>query len=221
MTDIFDEVSDDMRRERAQKLWNRYSNYILGAAAGVVVCVGAWTAYKHYAQQQAEATGGRFQDAIALAQSGKTSDAAAALGAIEKDGSAGYPTLARFRLAAETATDNRSDGIKAYDALAADGSIGPLLQNLAKVRAGYLMVDSASYADIAAKIESLTGASEPFRHSAREILGLAAWKAKDLANASKWYQAVITDKDVPANLRQRANMMLQLIASDQPAKAAS
>jgi hypothetical protein len=50
------------------------------------------------------------------------------------------------------------------------------------------------------------------------VLGLSAWKAKDLANASKWYQAVITDKDVPPALRQRAELMLQLIASDQPAK---
>lgn len=219
MTDIFQEVNEDMRRERAQKLWAKYSNYIIGAAAAVVIGVSGFVAYQHYQQQQNEATGTRFQDAIALAQGAKTTEAASALSALVKDGTPGYQTLARFRLAAETATDKVDDGIKAYDVLAADNSVGPLLQGLAKIRAGYLMVDTASYADIAAKIELLTAAGEPWRHSAREILGLSAWKAKDLANASKWYQAVITDKDVPADLRQRADLMLQLIASDQPAKA--
>ncbi|MGH6754478.1 MAG: tetratricopeptide repeat protein [Bradyrhizobium sp.] len=219
MTDIFQEVSEDMRRERAQKLWSKYGNYVLGAAVVVVLGVAGNVAWQHYQQQQADAAGARFQEAIALAQAGKTADAASALSGLAKDGNAGYQTLARFRLAAETATDKVDDGIKAYDVLAADPSIDPLLQGLAKIRAGYLMVDTASYADLSAKIEPLAAAGQPWRHSAREILGLSAWRAKDLANASKWYQAVITDKDVPAALRQRAETMLQLIASDQPFKA--
>lgn len=219
MTDIFHEVSEDMRRERAQKLWAKYGNYVLGAALAVVIGVSGYVAYQHYQKQQIEATGARFQEAIGLAQAGKSKEAAAALSALMKDGTTGYQTLARFRLAAETASDKVEDGIKAYEVLAADSSLGPVLQNLAKVRAGYLLVDTASYADLAGKIEPLTGAGEPWRHSAREVLGLSAWKAKDLANAAKWYQAVITDKDVPAALRQRAELMLQLIASDQPAKA--
>ncbi|CAM5766203.1 hypothetical protein LMIY3S_01742 [Labrys miyagiensis] len=219
MTDIFQEVSEDMRRERAQKLWAKYGNYVIGAAAAVVLGVAAFVAYQRYEQQQADAQGARFQSAVALAQAGKTADAAATLSALAKDGNAGYQTLARFRLAAETATDKLADGIKAYDTLAADPSVDPLLQGLAKIRAGYLMVDSASYADIAARIEPLAAADQPWRHSAREILGLSAWKAKDLTNAAKWYQAIITDKDVPASLRQRAEMMLQLIAADQPFKA--
>ena len=102
--------------------------------------------------------------------------------------------------------------------LLADGGIGPLLQNLAKIRAGYLLVDSAAYGDLAAKIEPLAGANDPWRHSAREILGLSAYRAKDLANASKWFEAVVGDKDVPQPARQRAELMLQLIAADAPAQ---
>jgi hypothetical protein len=95
------------------------------------------------------------------------------------------------------------------------------LQNLAKIRAGYLLVDSAAYGDLAAKIEPLAGANDPWRHSAREILGLSAYRAKDLANASKWFEAVVGDKDVPQPARQRAELMLQLIAADAPPKPAS
>jgi hypothetical protein len=219
MTDIFQEVSEDVRRERAQKLWAKYGNYVVAAAAAIVLGVAGYVAYQHYLQQQADAEGARFQSAIALSQAGKTSDAAATLNALTKDGNAGYQTLSRFRLAAETATDNVADGIKAYDAIAADGAVDPTLQALAKIRAGYLMLDTASYADIAATIEPLAAAGQPWRHSAREILGLAAWKAKDMTTAAKWFQAAITDKDVPAGLRQRADVMLQLIAADQPFKA--
>ena len=48
-----------------------------------------------------------------------------------------------------------------------------------------------------------------------------AYRAKDLANASKWFEAVVGDKDVPPPARQRADLMLQLIAADAPAKPAS
>ena len=66
MTDIFQEVSEDMRREKAQKLWAKYGNYVLGGALAVVIGVSGYVAYQHYLKQQAEATGARFQQAVRL-----------------------------------------------------------------------------------------------------------------------------------------------------------
>jgi hypothetical protein len=124
-------------------------------------------------------------------------------------------------VAAEVAERDPAKAMQDYETLAADASVGPLLQGVARIRAGYLMVDTAPYADIAAKIEPMTAAADPWRNSAREILGLAAWKAKDLATAGKWFEAVAADKDATPTIRQRADVMLQLIAADSPPKAAS
>lgn len=221
MADIFHEVEEDLRRERAKKVWEKYGKYLIAAAVGVVLIVAAWRGVQWYQKQQADAAGARFQDAVTLARSGKGAEAEQAFGALAKDAPGGYRILTRFRLAAEIGARDPVEGAKAYDTLAADGGIGPLLQNLAKIRAGYLLVDTSSYADLAAKIEPLAGADDPWRHSAREILGLSAYHAKDFANASKWFEAVAGDKDVPPQARQRADLMLQLIAADAPPKTAS
>lgn len=221
MADIFQEIDEDLRRERLGKLWQKYGQYVIAAAVLIVLAVAGWRGLEWYQRQQAEAAGGRFQDALTLARQGKTEEAEKAFAAVLADAPSGYQILTRFRLAAEAGKRDAAAGAKAYDALAADAGVGPLLQALAKVRAGYLRVDTASYADLAKTIEPLTAPTEPMRHSAREILGLAAWKAKDLANASKWFEAMTADRDVPPTARQRAEVMLQLIAADAPAKAAS
>ena len=221
MADIFHEVEEDLRRDRAKKVWEKYGKYLIALAIGIVLVVAAWRGLHWYQRQQAEAAGARFQDAVSLARAGKPAEAEQALSALAMDSPGGYRILTRFRLAAEIGGRDPVEGAKAYDTLAADSGIGPLLQNLAKVRAGYLLVDTASYPDLAAKIEPLTGPNEPWRHSAREILGISAYRAKDLPTASKWFEAVLGDKDVPSPARQRAEIMMQLIAADAPPKPAS
>ena len=221
MADIFHEVEEDLRRDRARKLWEKYGNYLLAGAVGVVVIVAAWRGFEWYQKQQADAAGARYQDAVSLARAGKNAEAEQAFGALAKDAPGGYRILTRFRLAAEMGARDPVEGAKAYDTLATDGSAGALLQALAKIRAGYLLVDTSPYSEMVQKMEPLTAAGEPFRHSAREILGLSAYRAKDLPTATKWFEAVVGDQDVPPPARQRADLMLQLIAADAPAKPAS
>ena len=37
MTDIFDEVGEDLRRDQLKRMWQRYSGLVYGAAALIVV----------------------------------------------------------------------------------------------------------------------------------------------------------------------------------------
>jgi hypothetical protein len=221
MADIFQEVEEDLRRERARKVWEKYGKYIIAVAVGIVVVVAAWRGIQYYQQREAEAAGARFQDAMTLAQGGRGSESEAVLASLAKEAPGGYRILTRFRLAAEIGARDPAEGAKAYETLASDSGVGPLLQGLAKVRAGYLLVDTAPPAEVSKLVEPLANDNDPWRHSAREILGLSAYRAKDLASASKWYEALSTDRDVPEAMRQRADMMLQLIAADSPPKAAS
>jgi hypothetical protein len=221
MADIFNEIEEDLRRDRAKKAWEKYGNYVIAGAVAIVLAVAGWRGLQWYRQQEAEAAGARFQDALMLAEAGKGADAEMALASLAKEAPGGYRILTRFRLAAEIGARDPVEGAKAFDTLAADSGLGPLLQSLAKVRAGYLLVDTAPYSELAAKYEPLAGADGTWRNSAREILGLSAYRGKDLTTATKWFEAIIGDKDVPAAARQRAELMLQLIAADAPPKAAS
>ena len=150
---------------------------------------------------------------MTLAEAGKHQEAEAAFGKLASDGAAGYRVLARLREAAELASTDRPAAVKAYDQIASDGSAGQAIRDLANLRAGYLLVDSSSYADMLARLEPLTAPDRAFRYSARELLALSAWKAGDMSAARKWADMIITDPQTPPAARSRAEVLSELIAA--------
>ena len=60
------------------------------------------------------------------------------------------------------------------------------------------------------KLEPLTAADRPFRHTARELLALAAWRAADRAAAKRWFDIIATDAETPAGTRQRMEVLMTL-----------
>jgi hypothetical protein len=210
VSDIFREVDEDVRREKLQRLWERHSNLIIAAALLIVLGVGGWRGYDWWESQKAAESGTAFEAAIALAEADKHAEAQAAFAKIASEGSSGYRILARFREAAELAKTDPAAAMKSYDALAADSSLGRALQDLAAVRAGLIAVDSAPLAELATRLEPLTAADRPFRHIARELLALGAWRLGDTAAAKRWFDLIATDAETPAGTRQRIDVLMSL-----------
>jgi hypothetical protein len=214
VSDIFREVDEEVRREQLKRLWDRWGNYILAAAILVVLAIAAWRAWDWWEMKKAQEAGAAYESALSLAQADKHGEAEAAFAKIAADSPKGYRTLARFREAAELAVRDRAAAVKAYDALAADGGIGRTLQDLAAVRAGLLLVDSAPPGEIRARLEPLTGADRPFRHSARELIAISAWRVQDIATARRWFDMIMTDAETPAGTRSRVEMLMALADAD-------
>lgn len=212
MSDVFREVDEDLRKERYKRLWDRFGPYVIGLAVLIVVGTAGWRLWEYWQLRAAEATGDRFVAALELANGGDHDAAIAALNEIAADGSGLYPVLAEFRIAAERLADGDRDGaVEAFDAIAADSSTPDAVRPIARLRAALILVDTASLADLEDRIGDLAGTGEPWRHSAREILGLAAWQAGDLETAREYYEQIAADQEKPADLQTRAQFMLALI----------
>jgi hypothetical protein len=213
VTDIFNEVDEEVRREQLKKLWERYGTYFIALCVLIVVGVGVWRGYEWWQDQQAEKSGAAFEQAVELAEAGRHQQAEAAFAKLAADGTAGYRALARLRQAAELAPTDRAAALKAYDEIAADGSVSQVIRDLAAVRAGYLLVDSAPYSELLSRLEPLTASDRTFRYSAREILALSAWKARDIAATRKWTNMLMADPQTPSGTRSRAAVLSELIAA--------
>lgn len=213
MADIFQEVDEEVRRERLKELWQRYGNYAAAAGILLVVAVGAWRGYEWWQTKKSMEAGAAFEQAVSLAEAGKHQEADAAFAKIAADGTAGYRVLARLREAAELASTDKKAAVKDYDELAADRHAGQVIQDLAALRAGFLLIDSASYGEMRTRLEPLTAQDRAFRHSARELLALSAWKESDMGAARQWTNMIVTDPQTPAGLRSRAEVLSELIAA--------
>lgn len=222
MADIFNEVDEEVRRERLKAFWDRYSIFVIAAAVLIVAAIGGWRAYEYYVAQKAAAAGAIFEEAVSLSEQGKHAEAEKAFAKVVAEAPKGYAALARFRAAAElaaTSPDKPDQAVNAYSAIAADGSLGPLWQDLAAVRAGLLLVDTAPHADLRARLEPVAAAGRPYRHTARELLALSAFRANDMAEAKRYIDMMTADAETPPGSRQRIEVLSALIAGDGKAAA--
>ncbi|MDB5572379.1 MAG: hypothetical protein JWN93_3562 [Hyphomicrobiales bacterium] len=213
MSDFIREVEEEYRRDKAIEFWTKYQNWIIGAALLIVVAAGGWRYYEHQRKIAAEAAGSRFESAVQLVRDGKGKEAEDAFLDIARSGPPGYAMLARFRAAAELGAREPAEAVKIYDALAADSAVDPLLQNVARLRAAILRVDSADPAEMKQRVEPLAAPTSTFRHSARELLGLSSLRAGDFEAAGRWFDMIVADSQAPQGLRDRAGTMLGLVSA--------
>jgi hypothetical protein len=211
VTELFDEVDEEVRREQLQKLWEKYSIHIIAAALLVIAAVGGWRGYQYLQEKKAAEAGDAFNKAIELSDQGKHADAEAAFNDLAAKAPWGYRMLSRFRAAAEVAARDPQAAAKLFDDLAADSSIGAEQQALARIRAAGLLVDTASYADMQRRLEPDTMAGQTFRHVARELLALSAFRVNDTTATRQWLDQLELDADTPPSVRSRAEALQALL----------
>jgi hypothetical protein len=214
VSDIFREVDEEVRREQFKKLWDRYQNLVIVGAVLIVAAVAGWRGYEWWTAKKAMEAGSAFEEAITLSEAGQHAEAGSAFAKIATDGTAGYRYLARMRQATELAQTDPKSAITAYQQIAADSAAGPVLRDLAALRAGSLLIDQGNYAEARKILEPLAGSDRTFRHTARELLALAAWRSGDVAEIKRWSDMMSTDPQTPQATRSRVEMLLALVAAE-------
>lgn len=214
------QVDEEVRREQLQKLWEKYSGLFIGGAVAIVVGVGGFKWYEARQLAAAESAGVRFESASQLAQSGKAEEARKAFEEIAKSGPKGYASLARLRVAGALAQAGKeAEALAAYEALGKDGAADPMLRDFARLQAASLSLQQASWTDMKNRLNDLTADTSAWRFSARELLGLAAWKGGMLDEARKAYEQLLGDRKVPQTIAERARVMMGQIVAAELAKA--
>ena len=101
--------------------------------------------------------------------------------------------------------------VAGFDAVAGDTGVPEPLRDTARLRAAFLLIDGGSAAEVAARAEALANEASPFRHSAREALGLAAWKEGRASDALILFDQILADDAAPTGIKERATLMAELI----------
>ena len=149
-----------------------------------MLATGGFRFWQYRQAQAAQAAGGAFQAALRLDAEGKPDEARAALDKLQASAPQGYAHLGRFVDAALKLKKDPKAGIAAYDALAADSALDPLLRDTAKLRAALARLDAGETDAAEAALEPLA-ASSPYRETARLTLASIAIAAKDYPAAGE------------------------------------
>jgi hypothetical protein len=206
------EVDEELRREQLLKLWEKYGTYVVVAIALIVVGVGGVKYYQYRTTVAAEAAGARLAEATRRSPPESGAQTQKILEDIGKSGPAGYATLARFRLAAADRDAGKlAEAAAAYEAIANAGAGDRLLADYARLQAASLKLDTAGWTDMQNRLNDLAADGNPWRASARELLALAAVKAGKTDDARQQFQRLLSDRDTPPSIAERARIMMAML----------
>lgn len=210
MADIFNEIDEDLRRERLKRVWDRYGIFVIGMAVAVVVGVGGWRFYEYQQEEAAKAAGDTYYAALKAGVDGDPKGSIAALEKIAATGPAGYAVVARLRAAGLTVESDPQGAIKAFDAAASAAGTPRVLADLARLQAAYLAIDFEDVKAIEARLAMYLTPVSPFRHSAREMVAIATMKAGDMKAAATRLDELLRDAEVPQGIAARADLLMDI-----------
>lgn len=223
MADQFDsfrkEVEEDLQRERMQKMWEQYGTYILAAAVAVVLAVAGWKYMESRRLAAAEAQAAVYTSALRAIAENKREEGHKALSTLANQ-AGGYGLIARLRLAASQAADGKIDeAFAAYEAIARQSGVDKVIGDYALLQAAMLKVDSAPWTDTKTRLIGMVADDNPWRHKARELIGFAAFRAGQLADARAEFEKLVADRATPSSVAERANVVMAEIIQAELAKS--
>ena len=208
VSDIFREVEEDIRREKAEKFWKAYGNYILAVGAILFLGVGAWQLWSRHEQQEREKAAAVFMAAQRITT---PQNAASAFADMVPDAPKGYGKAARLSQAgAMFAAGQQKEAIALYKDIATgdSGTIGAV----ARLRAAWAQADTLSRSEMTDWLAPLDKPGSAWRANAREVLAYADYRALDMKSAREKYAALALDPEAPDALRARAKAMSAFLA---------
>jgi hypothetical protein len=216
------EIDEELRRERLEKLWERYGMYVLGTAGAIVLAVGGYQLYDQHRKSVAAESGARYEDAVKLIEQVKTDDAQKALSQIISSGHAGYAALAQLQLAGIHLKANRpQDALAVFESLATSPAADADIRTFAQLQAAALRLGTADFTELQNRLKPIAEGSSPWQFQARELLGTAAYKAGKLDEARSTLTPLIADPNAPREALERIQLILGAIASAEAGKQAA
>ena len=217
VVDIFDEVSEDLRAERAQALLKRYGFLLIVAAVLVVLGVAGWQAWRWRATQQATQVATTYLEAMRRTTSGAGVDLAgpardqalASFAELGATGPEGYRTLARLRASAlKLKAGDRAGALALLDQVSADTAADPLLRGLADLTWVQDQLDAGEPAAVEGRLAGLLTVGNAWRPLAMESQAWLFMRTGREAQARDVLKQLQADPAAPDGARGRAGWLL-------------
>ena len=213
MTDIFEEVEEQLRSDRYLQFARRIWPWLAGiAAVALIGALGFW-GYQSYRAQQSAKASDAYAAGLDDIQKGDMAKAFTAFGDVSKLSSGGYKALALMQQGGIRLADGKDDeAVKLFDAAAA-AAPDLIIGDIARLKSAFALMDTAPYDVIQQRLQPLTDAKRPYYVAAREGLAMAKLRAGRLKDARADFVVLSLLPGASQAVRQRAQLAMMAIDS--------
>ena len=215
MVDVFEQVEEDLRSDRWQRIARRWGPVVGGVLAVALVVALAWWGWDAFQTSKANKGSIAYDRGMEALQAQNLTGADAAFAEAAKVGNGAYKALALSQQAGLALQRNdEAAALKLFDE-AAKASNDPLLSDQAALKAVFLLMKgsltAAQMTEIESRLAPLTKEGRPLRAFAQEALAMAQLQMGQVQPARATFVQLQLGQDVPDQVRQRAQAAIDTI----------
>lgn len=211
MTDLFEEVEEQLRSDRYQQFARTALPWLLGAAAVVLAVVLGYWGWDSYRTSQVDKASEQYSQAMEAMGKGDEAKAREMWTAASKGQAGAYKALSLMHLAAFATRDHKdADAVRLLDE-AAKAAPDPVIGDAARLKSAFAVLDTAPLKDVEARLKPLMEDGRPYRMQAREALAFAKLNAGDVKGARSDFVLLSQSLDAGQGAQGRAQAAIGLI----------
>jgi hypothetical protein len=219
VVDFIEEVEEQLRSDRYLAFARRAWPWFAALLAAVIIAFGVVWGYDTWRDQNIAKASVAYDKALTALAQGDEIGAYNGLEPVAKSGPPGYRTLALLQQGNIRLGAGKAEDAAALFEQASKVAPNPILHDLAALRAGLALVDTAPLPRVQTLLTPLIGANKPFDLEAREALATAKLAAGKTAEARADFTALSLTLGVSQSMRARAQAAIDLIDSGETAAA--
>lgn len=208
MSDLMNEIDDDLRNQKLVAFWKENGSWIIGGAVLAVIMTAGMTFWHGYSAEKNTAATQALLSAVVTDDAQKISDFAATT---DKN----HAAIARFAAAArflEKGENGKADAL--YSEIADMSGLDRSWKDLATLLSVRNRFDTGAPPELRAELDKLTGKKGVWRFSAIEMQALLHAREGDNAKAAALLAEISASANAPVDVRTRAFTLRELYLGD-------
>ena len=207
MSDIFQEIDEDLRQDKVARLWKAYGKYLVALAVFIILVIASYRFIEHKNEKNREQTSELYELASETGRSGDKKAAIELLSNEMFDENIGYSIISKLKKAALAKSNNDLEGTEiVLKEIITNEDIPLYLRDLARLKLFASDSDNNS-----SQLEVLIEEEGPWKFLALELKGGIQLEGGNLKEARSIFKELTDDANTPNNLRRRASEILKAL----------
>ena len=212
MADLFQEIDDELRQDKASRLWRVYGKYLVAVAIVIIISVGGYKFWQQKQLDDGEKASIAYEAALARSASGDHKGAIDQLNEEEIGTVAGYAALSQMQKANLAMKINDFEAaLITFKDIAENDNYPKSINEWASFRYATVRVEKQIDSNALADLDSLIATDSPWRFLAKEIKAIKEIETGNKSAAKAIFSELADDENAPERLRVRAAEFLKIL----------
>lgn len=210
MSDLMNEIKQELKEEKYAALWKKYQNHIYSAILAILVVTAGVSLWNRYQEGQRQEVAATYFNALQAIDHKNPKIALNLLDEIPAQDRGAYKDLSRFMAAALLQEQGKEDAARdVYQSIIDDTGMDVTYKNLAIIRMAYMDIENQEPEVLLKLVQPLAKEGAPWEASATEIVGLLKMRQDKNEEAVKEFEKIEHIENASKYAKFRAKALIK------------